>query len=45
VGYRRRVSVDLTYLPYTDSYQLTATVRLAFNRNEATVASALINLG
>ena len=30
VGYRRRIAVSLDYLPYYDSYQLTATVRLAF---------------
>lgn len=44
VGYRRRVSVSVDYLAYTDSYQLTATVRLAFNRYDATTASALRNV-
>jgi HK97 family phage major capsid protein len=30
VGYKRRVSVSVDYLSYYDTYQLTATVRLAF---------------
>ena len=44
VGYRRRIAVGVEYLPYTDSYQLTATVRLAFARFDNTTASALYNL-
>lgn len=44
VGYRRRIAVNVDYLPYYDSYQLTATVRLAFNSFDATVASALYNI-
>jgi hypothetical protein len=32
------------YLTYYDSYQLTATVRLAFNRFDNKVASALYNI-
>jgi hypothetical protein len=36
------VSVD--YLPYYDSYQLTATVRLALARFDNEVASILYNL-
>ncbi|MFW5772081.1 MAG: phage major capsid protein [Phototrophicaceae bacterium] len=44
VGYRRRIAVDVTYLPYYDSYQLTATVRLGFGRFDTEVASALYNI-
>jgi hypothetical protein len=44
VGYRRRVAVDISYLPYYDSYQLTATVRLAFVHQDDDSASVLYNL-
>ncbi len=44
VGYRRRIAVSVDYLPYYDSYQLTATVRLAFINFDADVASALYNV-
>ncbi len=44
VGYRRRINVSVDYLPYYDSYQLTATVRLGFNRFDDKVASSLVNL-
>jgi len=44
VGYRRRIAVNVDYLPYYDSYQLTATVRLAFGRFDDEVASALTNI-
>lgn len=44
VGFRRRVSVNVDYLSYLDSYQLTATVRLAFTRYDDLAASALINI-
>ncbi|MCS7072218.1 MAG: phage major capsid protein, partial [Anaerolinea sp.] len=44
VGYRRRIAVSVDYLPYTDSYQLTATVRLAFARFDNEVAAALYNI-
>ena len=44
VGYRRRIAVSLDYLPYYDSYQLTATVRLAFVSRDNEVASALTNI-
>ena len=46
VGYRRRIAVSVDYLPYYDSYQLTATVRLAFVHVDgaaADVASARYN--
>lgn len=44
VGYRRRIAVSVDYLSYYDSYQLTATVRLAFVRFDTDVASALYNI-
>jgi HK97 family phage major capsid protein len=44
VGYRRRIAVNVDYLPYYDSYQLTATVRLAFINFDADVASVLYNV-
>ena len=44
MGYRRRIAVSLDYLPYYDSYQLTATVRLAFVSFDTDVAAALTNI-
>ena len=44
VGYRRRIAVSVDYLPYYDSYQLTATVRLAFINFDTDVAAALYNV-
>ena len=44
VGYRRKIAVGVEYLPYYDSYQLTATVRLAFVRFNTEVASCLYNI-
>jgi len=44
VGYRRRIAVNVDYLPYYDSYQLTATVRLAFANFDNDVASVLFNI-
>lgn len=44
VGYRRRIAVDVSYLPYTDSYQLTATVRLGLAHLDTQAASALIGI-
>lgn len=44
VGYRRRIAVSVDYLPYYDSYQLTATVRLAFANFDTDVAATLYNL-
>lgn len=43
VGYRRRIAVSVDYLPYYDSYQLTATVRLGFVNIGDDVASVLYN--
>lgn len=44
IGYRRKIAVSVDYLSYYDSYQLTATVRLAFVRFDTDVASALYNI-
>lgn len=44
VGYRRKIAVSVDYIPYYDSYQLTATVRLAFASIDAAVTSALYNI-
>jgi hypothetical protein len=44
VGYRRKIAVSMDYLPYYDSYQLTATVRLGFGRFDDDVASCLYNI-
>ena len=44
VGYRRKIAVSVDYLSYYDSYQLTATVRLAFVRFDDEAASCLYNI-
>jgi len=44
VGYRRRVAATMDYLPYYDSYQMVATVRLAFAPFDTDVASVLYNI-
>ena len=44
VGYRRRVTATMDYLPYYDSYQLICTVRIAFINFDADVASVLYDL-
>ncbi len=44
VGYRRKIAVSVDYLPYYDSYQLTATVRLALINFDTDVAAALYNV-
>lgn len=44
IGYRRNIAVNVDYLPYYDSYQLTATVRVAFARFDDDVAAALYNV-
>lgn len=43
VGYRRRVNASVDFLPYFDSYQMTATVRLGFINRDTDVASVLYN--
>jgi capsid protein len=44
VGYKRRVAVSVDYLPYYDSYQLSATVRLALAHQDAKCVGVLYNL-
>lgn len=47
VGYRRQITVNVEYLSYMDSYQMTATLRLAFVHNDgasADVTSLLYNI-
>jgi HK97 family phage major capsid protein len=44
VGYRRRIAISVDYLPYTDSYQMTATVRLALANYDSEVSAILFNL-
>lgn len=44
VGYRRRIATDVSYLPYYDAYQMTATMRLAFVYYDADVASVLYDI-
>jgi len=44
VGLRRRVTLNVDYLAHMDAYQLTATVRLGFARQDDNAASALVNV-
>lgn len=44
VGYRRRASLDVSYLPFYDSYQLTATIRFALAHRDDDSASVLYDL-
>jgi HK97 family phage major capsid protein len=44
VGYRRRIAVSVDYIPYYDSYQLTATVRIAFVNFDTDAASVVYNI-
>lgn len=44
VGYRRKIAISVDYLPYYDSYQLTATVRLAFINFDSEPAAVLYNI-
>ncbi len=43
VDYRRRISASMDFIPYFDSYQLSATVRLAFVNRDAEVAAGVYN--
>ena len=45
VGYRRRITSDVTYRPYDDAYVLTMTVRMALARRDAQCAAMLYNIG
>jgi HK97 family phage major capsid protein len=44
VGYRRRIAVSVDYLPYYDSYQMTATVRLALVNFDSDVCTSVYNI-
>lgn len=43
-GYRRNVNLSVDYLSYYDSYQMTATARLAFLRKNTNIAAQIINI-
>lgn len=43
VGFRRRMNMSLDYVPYYDTYVLTATARLGMVRQDADCASILYN--
>jgi len=43
-GYRRKINVNVDYLPYYDNYQLTANVRVAFARQDTDSAAVLYNI-
>lgn len=43
-GYRRKINVNVEYLPYYDNYQLTANVRVAFARQDTDSAAVLYNI-
>jgi HK97 family phage major capsid protein len=43
MGYRRKVNVTMDFLPYYDTYQLTATVRLAFINRDTDVSAGVYN--
>lgn len=43
-GYRRQVNLNVTYLPYYDSYQLSATMRMALVRKNTRCASAIVGI-
>jgi HK97 family phage major capsid protein len=45
VGFRRRLSNDLSFIPYYDSYVLTMTARMDFKPRDTDSAAAIINLG
>jgi HK97 family phage major capsid protein len=45
VGFVRRVTANLAYIPYYDAYQMVATMRVALVRFDNEVASTLYNLG
>ena len=44
VGYRRRVRISVDWLPYYDSYQMSATVRIAFVGRDAEGAAVLYEI-
>lgn len=44
-GYRRRATTSVTFYPDFDSYQMTATVRPAFTRQNSSCAALLYHIG
>lgn len=44
VGFVRRVTANLAYLPYYDAYQMVASMRIALVRFDTTVASVLYDI-
>ena len=44
VGFRRRIMMNLDYLSYYDAFQMTASVRLAFNKQDNDSVSAGYNI-
>jgi hypothetical protein len=45
VGYRRQVNSTVDFLSYYDSYQMTATARLAFVNKDTVAAAVIYNIG
>jgi hypothetical protein len=45
LGYRRQINTSVDFLPYYDSYQFTATVRLALINQDTVSASVIYNIG
>jgi HK97 family phage major capsid protein len=45
LGYRRQVKTSVDFLPYYDSYQLTATIRLALAYQDTVAAATIYNIG
>jgi HK97 family phage major capsid protein len=45
VGYRRQVMTSVDFLPYYDSYQMVATVRLALTYQDTVAAAVIYNIG
>lgn len=43
-GFRRRVSTDVSFIPWADAHQLTMTARIALINRDAEVAAALYNI-
>jgi hypothetical protein len=45
LGYRRQINTSVDFLPYYDSYQMTATVRLALINQDTVSAAVIYNIG
>jgi HK97 family phage major capsid protein len=44
IGYRRQITTSVDFLPYYDSYQFTATLRLAFINKDTVAAATMYNV-